>query len=74
MKRRAYRGAAVTCPARLPGGVVPGTWSRRRIGGCRLPAGGGEFLAGAGHGLFGGGQLAQAGQALRRRQLILQLG
>ena len=41
--------------ARLPGGVVPGTCSRRRTGGCRLPAGGGEHVAGAAHGLFGGG-------------------
>ena len=74
LKWRACGGAAVTCAARACPAAWSRAWSRRRIGGCRLPAGGGEFLAGAAHGLFGGGQLAEAGQALRSEQLIFQLG
>jgi hypothetical protein len=49
------------------------TRSRLRICGDLFPAGDGEQLAGEAHGLFGRGQLAEAGQPLRAAQLIFEL-
>ena len=49
----APQSRARRAPARPRG---PGRRSRRRISGGRLPAGGGELLAGEAHGLFGGGR------------------